>query len=949
MSLKDIRDSRQKSAFVGREEPLKLFRDNLALPFDDPNRKFIFNIYGQGGVGKTTLLEYFRKIIGYKFAYHAYVDETKRSVPEVMAAIAEQFEQQGHKLKKFSDRYKLYRQCLEEIENAPEAPKGLAGLMGQTAVKVGLKLAHRTPAGVVTDFVDEENVAKQAGEWFDFAYSKLRNKDEVQLVKQPLEVLTPLFLQGLHKSPEDFLIVLFFDTYERTEEFLDSWLRDLIDEKYGECPEKILLVIAGRQELDTNLWDENEGLIARLPLEPFTEQEALDFLKKKGITDEASIQVICQLSGRLPLLVATLAAGKPDNPSTVIDPTETAIERFLKWVEDDQKRQVALDASFPRTLNRDVLGILVGNEQAHQYFNWLIEKPFVSKHAEYWAYHSVVRPQMLRYQRTLSGQNWSSLHSKLANYYEILQNELELSEEKKYKDATWQKYALESLYHRLSESPHRYLKTALNGLVAAFKNSRTFARSWVETIEQVGEETGVAEVQRWAKKLLEGVTAYDEDCYETTIAMFDTLLKEVELEKQWRAAALNWRGYLYGQLKEDSKALPSLSEAILLMPKGAEYWLDRGLVYRSMERFQEAVADFNRAIELNPNYEEAIAHRGCTYQFMGCYQEAIADFDRAIELKPDFDFAIAFRGYSYRLMESYQEALADFNRAIELDPDCKWTITNRGVTYKLMDSYQEALTDFNRVIELDPDYQYAFAERGKTYQFMERYQEALVDFNRAIELDPDDEWVIANRGYTYQFMECYQEAIADFNRAIELKPDDECAITNRGKIHLLMERYQEAIADFNRAIELKPDDEWVIANRGYHYLLTECYQEALADFNRAIELDSKNDWNLYSRSLVYKILDQSDKAQTDLATAIQLASDDYQKNPQNWQNTFNLALYFLANGETEKAENLYRQTVKAAPLNNINDAKRDLADFLKVFPNSQEAKSMVELLRDNVG
>ncbi|MGQ4649737.1 tetratricopeptide repeat protein [Lyngbya aestuarii] len=99
--------------------------------------------------------------------------------------------------------------------------------------------------------------------------------------------------------------------------------------------------------------------------------------------------------------------------------------------------------------------------------------------------------------------------------------------------------------------------------------------------------------------------------------------------------------------------------------------------------------------------------------------------------------------------------------------------------------------------------------------------------------------------------------------------------------------------------------------------------------------------------LVYKILNQSDKAQEDFTTAIKLASDKYQKNPQDYQNTLNLAVYLLASGDIEKAENLYREAAKAAPQTIINEAKRDLDEFLKAFPNSKAAESMRQLLTGN--
>jgi hypothetical protein len=39
------------------------------------------------------------------------------------------------------------------------------------------------------------------------------------------------------------------------------------------------------------------------------------------------------LSGRLPLLVALLAGSHPDDPHVIGDPSDSAVERFLRWEE----------------------------------------------------------------------------------------------------------------------------------------------------------------------------------------------------------------------------------------------------------------------------------------------------------------------------------------------------------------------------------------------------------------------------------------------------------------------------------------------------------------------------------------------------------------------------------------------------------------------------------------
>jgi tetratricopeptide (TPR) repeat protein len=913
-SFQEILKQRQQSSFVGREGQVALFRLNLEFRPEDERRRFLFNVWGQGGVGKTTLLGQFRAIVEKAQGITAYIDEGEREVPEIMARLAADLEKQGQKLTQFSERYRVYRQKREELEADPEAPQGFSAFLGRTIAKSAVKLGRQVPgAGMALEFVNEEAVANQAGEWTAYLTKKLTNKDEVHLLKEPVEVLTPLFLQEWGRVAEKIQVALIFDTYEVTGEALDEWLRDVLQGRYGNFPSNFLWVIAGREELDQNRWAEYEGVLVRLPLEPFSEAEARHYLERKGVTDDRTIAVILNLSGRLPLLVAMLAEGSPNDPEQVGDPSGTAVERFLKWETDAARRQVALDAALPRCLNQDVIAQLGAEAGAAELFEWLKQKPFVRERTDGWAYHEVVRTQMLRSKRLISPQGWAELHGKLADYYDAQRQALQLDAEQCQRDATWQTQTLHVLYHRLCQVPQKHLPVALNEFLAALKNQRKFAEQWAETMTQAGKDTSAAEVQRWGDQLVEGLKAYNEDRYEVTLAMFKSLVDRPEIEPQWQPIARGWRGE----------------------------------TYRLMKRYEEALQDFNYAIELDPKYAWAIALRGETYRLMNRYEEALQDFDRAIELDPKSAWKIASRGQTYQAMKRYEEALQDFDRAIELDPKDAWAIASRGKTYRLMNRYEEALQDFDRAIELDPKDAGAIARRGQTYRLMNRYEEALQDFDRAIELDPKDAWAIALRGETYRLMNRYEEALQDFDRAIELDPKYSWAIANRGQTYRDMKRYEEALQDFDRAIELDPKSAWAIRQRGEVYLLTGNYQDALADFDRGVELDAENDWYLYDRALAYQASRQPELARTDLAQAIRLAQAKYEKDPEGWYSTFNLALYHLAVGENKPAEHFYRDAIRRnAPTAMIQMAIQDLADFLTVFPNHRLARAAHQFLQN---
>ena len=968
-SIQDIFKARQQTSFVGREDQIKFFRSNLEIPPEDRLYRFIFNICGQGGVGKTTLLQQFYEIAQEVKCIAVLTDDNQKSVLEVMEQLAKELEEKGHKLRKFTERYKVYRQKQQELKSDPEAPQGFSAFLGKNLVKNSLHVAKQVPAaGAAVDFLNGDALASQAGEWSTFVAKKLTDRDEIKLVREPVEVLTPIFLEEISKLSDDFRVILFFDDYERTDNFLDRWLLDILQGCYGEVGASILFVIAGCQELERNRWANYEGLIARLPLKGFTEEEAQQYFKCKNITNSQLINVILRLSGGLPLLMATLTVGTPNELGKVDDSSNTALEQFLKWLDEPKRRQIVLHAAIPQFFNRDILFQLIGEEGTEELFDWLKEMPFVKKCRGGWAYHDVVRSQMLGNKCRYLVQNWAYLHGKIAEYYEIVENELELDSEQAWQNETWQSYHLQVCYHRLCQAPQKNLSWALNQFLAARKNTHKLAMYWGKTMVQAGKDTHVNEVQIWGEKLLGGLKAYEEDRYKIATKMLTDLLNHANIEAKWCSVALDWRGSMYALSKQYSQALDDFTEAINLAPEDVQYLQNRGIIHVLIQHYSDAIGDFDRAIELNSNDTWVLTQRGYTYRLMKCYKDAIKDFDRAIELDPNYIWVLANRSITYRLMKCYIDAIKDFSCIIKLDPEHIWAIAQRGYTYHLMGHYSDAIANFDRAIKIDPNYTWAIAQRGYTYRLMERYSDAVADFAHAIELDPNYIWVLAQRGETYRLMERYSDAIEDFDRAIEIHPNYIWALANRGITYYFMKRYSDALQNFDCAIKLDPSNKKLLELRGYTYRSIESDADALKDLNRVIELDPKHfmedcsnvineldyvielnpkdDWNFYVRALIYKFLQQSDRAEVDITRGIKLAKARHEENPQDCCNTLNLALYYLASDDVSNANYLYDLALSGnSTPEGIRKAIHDLYDFLTFFPNHKPAQTMQDLLQ----
>src|SRR5262245_28371617 len=127
-TLRDVIGIRDRSAFVGRQAQLALFQSNLAYDSRDERRRWIFDVHGPPGVGKTFLVKQWARIAHEFGAVHAYLTDTVEDLPDAMAIIAAAFAQQKAQLRRFEDRHRVYLQRRRELQSDPAAPPEAASL-----------------------------------------------------------------------------------------------------------------------------------------------------------------------------------------------------------------------------------------------------------------------------------------------------------------------------------------------------------------------------------------------------------------------------------------------------------------------------------------------------------------------------------------------------------------------------------------------------------------------------------------------------------------------------------------------------------------------------------------------------------------------------------------------------------------------------------------------------
>ncbi|MDB1090432.1 tetratricopeptide repeat protein, partial [Streptomyces sp. ACA25] len=594
MSRREKFRQQQGQSFVGRRGELAVFEANLRRTVEDEEYRCLFHVRGQSGVGKSTLVRRWRGYAEEARASTVFLGDEVHGPLEVMKAAADQLSRQGVEMGAFTKRLAQLRQRQREIERALPRGEGSPGAeLAAHAAATVTGAALGMPLGI-------EQLARGAGKLRD----QSRERRDVDLVLDPVGELTPVFVSDLTEVARDRpWVVLFFDVYERTGPSLDRWLCDLVaGERYGDLPLKVIVVIAGQVRLAPVVWGEMGPYVEEVLLEAFTEEEARDLLARRGVVDEEVIRTVLSLSDRLPVLVDMLATPRPAQPGEVIDPAETAVERFLKWEADPERRRAILDCALPQEVDCDVYRALIAPDAGGGAESWLASLPFITSHGGRYRYHDVVRNQILRLQRSRSAADWRQCHTVLAGHHAQQRTDLEVTlpdVEVRWETERWRDYRAAEMYHWLCGAPYEARLPVLEDCIHACGEDVETLNRWVRLIRQAGHDSGSKEVIAWSESL-----ADTEPGQPQPLAALRALLKE-----------------------------PSLSDTARALTHAT-----RGNHHRKAGNLDQALTDYTRAIELEPNDEYNHHWRGTTHHEAGNLDQALTDLTRAIELNPNNEY-----------------------------------------------------------------------------------------------------------------------------------------------------------------------------------------------------------------------------------------------------------------------------------------------------------------------
>jgi tetratricopeptide (TPR) repeat protein len=900
-SFQELLADFSEEVFVGRRRELELFEGAL----EPGSRPFlVLSIWGQGGVGKSSLIERFKRVAAEHGAASGLADHDQLGVPATLGQLARGLRHDGVALKTFDELDRKYRKLREAVESDPSAPPGLLDFLVRNAASMAVRSTSLVPIlGEAKDVVLGPDAEAKAAEYASavsaYIVQKLK-RDEAALLANAERVLTEAVLADLGRPADRRSVVLIFDAYEQTAQYLDRWLRDLLVGSFGEFSSDVLFVISGQQRLGKD-WRRFQRAIRELELSVFEDDEAREYLDRFGITEDAHVAELLEQSSRLPVMLALLASGG----ASVGEAAGDAVERFLQAMTSEQ-RDAALLASVPRVFEEDVLGVLLGDQgRGRAAFDWLSRASFVRAGKRGWSYHEVVRPLMLKHLRRRSPARFAEAHSRLASHYETRCAALALPEGERWADERLLGLQAERFYHQLSSEPRMgvalVVSAALNELDAGGERMRRYAG----LLEQVGSETDDAGLTAWSTDLQRLAIREDEvDSSRTLLPLATKLCGLDGLDAAARARAFALRADLHLEASDPATALADLDAAEELDPLRARIHVDRARAHLIVDDVQAGIAALTRATELEPedaalrallagvrlfraddtagaiaDFDRVIelapagyhAARGIAYMKAGEHELALADFDAAIRDQPEFAHAYVLRSQMLLALGREAEALASLDRALALEP-VAIGYRNRADVRVGSGDVAGALRDLDIAIELDPNDPENYLARARLREGAGQLDAAEADYDAAVRLEPSAR-TLGLRSFFLFSQGRLDEVLRDVTGALVFDPDNAALYQVRGRAEYRRDRLREAEADLTRAIELDPENAERRDWRGVVRMATDDLDGAMEDFDRAIELDPTSARAFFHRAGVEALCDRWEESWADFDRSIALGGE----------------------------------------------------------------------------
>lgn len=327
---------------------------------------------------------------------------------------------------------------------------------------------------------------------------------------------------------------------------------------------------------------------------------------------------------------------------------------------------------------------------------------------------------------------------------------------------------------------------------------------------------------------------------------------------------------IYLELGDTAKAIQLLDEALKVLPKSVDLYIDKAYIYQGLKNDPQSEAMLKKAYSLEPTNAGICGIVANYFNSKKNWAEALKYVDKIEKNQKDTsEFAYAVRAMAYAGLKQYDKATNDIlcsmrkshskyvfqticnmdkggygilidslKKEMERKPKDDYIPFYLGKIYVRLDSLERATFYFMKSLEND-------AAAGVESSLSDAYIKlgyndlALEAIDRAIQLDSTDAEVYVSKATALHMMRRENESLAMAEKEVEFRPYGHMAYYRRGIKHYYMKNYDKALEDHNISLDLYPDHAWVLFSRGNVYKGMGKDSLALADYQRVLDLTEK--------------------------------------------------------------------------------------------------------------
>ncbi|MGK7393049.1 MAG: tetratricopeptide repeat protein [Candidatus Cyclobacteriaceae bacterium M3_2C_046] len=437
-----------------------------------------------------------------------------------------------------------------------------------------------------------------------------------------------------------------------------------------------------------------------------------------------------------------------------------------------------------------------------------------------------------------------------------------------------------------------------------------------------------------------GNILYKQKAYEKAIKQY---IKAASLEP-FNTVYYSNLGLMYANINKQhpdpkmfDKAVYYYEKAYLMNPFQAQYADNMAILCNDQGDHRKAIKYALRAIQLEPENAAYQAEMGLAYHKLNLYTESAEWYLKAASLKPEFGSYWNNAGLAFYYNKAYDEAIESYRKAIEAEPEYAVYFQNIALAYKDQMKYDLALQWYFKALDTQPEqpsriYNYI----GLIYYDQKELPEAIKWYEKAVKKAPEEHIYLANLGLAHREEGNLEQAVAYFQSALKKDPQNDIYLHELGKAFLENGEGENALHYLARAVELKPDNATLVFDLGRAYLTNKEMASGIEQLQKAISLKSSEIDFYLALSQAFRQIDQWDQAETtlrkimktypgnrtvtcelgqlklalnDSAAAQEIFREGLMYNPDDPELLVGLMNAFMADQQTEEAENIFLDTL----------------------------------------